>query len=295
MDKYTLIGIGEILWDEFPESRELGGAPANFAFHASQLGAIGIVISQIGADSNGREIKALLDKRGVPNLLSFDPSHPTGRVSVKTDGKGTPEYIIHENSSWDFLTFEPFFNEAARMADVVCFGTLAQRNPISGNAIKKFIRATRHDCLKIFDINLRQQYYSKQIISELLSLADILKLNTDELDCVAQMFLTDKNETVRLEKLKSTFCLDMIVLTRGEYGSRIFMDKDHDSVYKSESVEIIDSVGAGDSFSAAVALGLLKKFDLGKINKIASSLAAHVCSKKGATPVIPEKIIHSMN
>ncbi|MCD4722340.1 MAG: bifunctional hydroxymethylpyrimidine kinase/phosphomethylpyrimidine kinase [Desulfobacula sp.] len=295
MDKYTLIGIGEILWDEFPGSKKLGGAPANFAFHANQLGARGMIISRVGDDLPGNKIKAELNKKEVPYLLSVDPDHPTGRVSVKTDKKGMPEYIIHENSSWDFLSFDPHFSEIARTADAVCFGTLAQRNPVSGQTIKNFIRATKKTCLKILDINLRQNYYSKKILSDLLNLADILKLNHDELNIITQMFLTEEEETACLEELISMFYLEMVVLTKGKHGSRIFADKYHDSIYKSKPVEMIDSVGAGDSFSAVVALGLLNGFGLEKINKTASSVASYVCTKKGATPVIPKKIIHSMN
>jgi len=295
MEKYKLIGIGEILWDEFPEARQLGGAPANFAYHANQLGGEGITISRIGDDISGQDITALLDNKKITYLLSMDKDHPTGRVSVKTDNNGTPEYIIHENSAWDFLSFEPCFSEIAGNADVVCFGTLAQRNPVSAKTINTFIKATKNNCLKIFDVNLRQNYYSKAIISDLLELSNVLKLNNEELEVLRQMFLNSSDETICLEKLCSMFCLDYIVLTKGKKGSRIFMDKNQDSIYKSKPVKVVDSVGAGDSFTAAVALGILKGFSLGRINKIANLVASHVCSNKGATPVIPKRIIHSLN
>lgn len=288
MAQYTLIGIGEILWDEFPGSRQLGGAPANFAFHASGLGARGIVVSSIGDDLRGREIEVLLEKSGVSSLLPVDPNHPTGRVTVEADEKGMVDYIIHENSAWDFLSHDPSFNDVARQADAVCFGTLAQRNHISGKTIKKFIRKTRKTCLKIFDINLRQHYYSKAIISELFDLANVVKLNHEELDIVTTMILSGEEEETRcLEKLISMYGLDLIILTKGKEGSRIFADRGNDSVHKPEPIQMIDSVGAGDSFTAAVALGLLKGFSLGKINRTASSVASYVCSKRGATPVIP--------
>ncbi len=294
MAQYTLIGIGEILWDEFPGSKQLGGAPANFAFHASGLGASGLVISSIGDDQRGREIEILLEKSGVSSLLYRDPDHPTGRVSVKTDEKGMVDYLIHEDSAWDFLFFGPSFSDVARQADAVCFGTLAQRNQISGKTIIKFIRETRKNCLKIFDINLRQHYYSKEVILELLDLADVVKLNQEELDIVIPMFLSGGEETDYLEELILMFGLDLIVLTKGKEGSRIFADRNNDSFHKPNSIQIVDSVGAGDSFTAAVALGLLKGFSLEKINRTASSVASYVCSKKGATPIIPEEIISSM-
>jgi len=294
MAQYTLIGIGEILWDEFPGSKQLGGAPANFAFHASGLGASGLVISSIGDDQRGREIEILLEKSGVSSLLYRDPDHPTGRVSVKTDEKGMVDYLIHEDSAWDFLFFGSSFSDVARQADAVCFGTLAQRNQISGKTIIKFIRETRKNCLKIFDINLRQHYYSKEVILELLDLADVVKLNQEELDIVIPMFLSGGEETDYLEELILMFGLDLIVLTKGKEGSRIFADRNNDSFHKPNSIQIVDSVGAGDSFTAAVSLGLLKGFSLEKINRTASSVASYVCSKKGATPIILEEIISSM-
>ena len=293
MVQYKLIGIGEILWDEFPGSRQLGGAPANFAFHASGLGARGMVISSIGDDPQGREIEVLLEKSGVSFLLSRDPGHPTGRVSVRADEKGMVDYIIHEDSAWDFLDYDPSFSDAARQADAVCFGTLAQRNHISGKTIKKFIRETRKTCLKIFDINLRQHYYSKATISELFDLANVVKLNHEELDIVTRTFsLGGEDETSCLEELIAGFGLDLIVLTKGKEGSRIFADRGNDSVCKPEPIQMIDSVGAGDSFTAAVALGLLKGFNLEKINRTASSVASYVCSKRGATPAIPAGLFY---
>jgi fructokinase len=299
MNAYTLIGIGEILWDEFPGSKRLGGAPANFAFHAGQLGGRGMIISSIGDDLPGREIQALLDEHQTTYLLPVDPHHPTGRVSVTTDAKGSPKYLIHENSSWDFLSFEPAFLEAAGHADVVCFGTLAQRHPVSGHTIREFIRATKQNCLKILDVNLRQHYYSKKILSDLLDLTDILKLNQEELDILRTMFtgtmsLSKGDETVCLEELIQLFDLDMIALTRGKNGSRLFVDRQRDSVYSSNPVKVVDTVGAGDSFSAVVALGALKGFSLDRINRLANTVAAFVCSQKGATPILPKEIMGSM-
>jgi fructokinase len=294
MDNFTLIGIGEVLWDEFPGSKRLGGAPANFAFHAAQLGGNGLIISRIGDDPPGRQIKDTLDEKKIPYILSSDPLHPTGKVSVTTDEDGTPEYIIHTDASWDYLSLTDPMRKAALKADAICFGSLAQRNPVSGDAIQEFIGATKKDCLKIFDINLRQEFYSRKTLAQMLGLAGILKLNHDELDIIAEMFLKTKEETTSLEELKSMFNLDIIVLTKGKDGSRIFADKNNDLTHKPAPVEVIDSVGAGDSFTAAVALGLLKGFDLEKIIKAASTVASHVCSKKGATPVIPPEILQLM-
>lgn len=290
-DPFTLMGIGELLWDTFPDSRELGGAPANFAFHANALGGRGIVISCIGNDREGEEIQAVLDQKKIPYFLSRDLIHPTGKVSVRTDANGVPDYIIHENAAWDFLTFAPGFTQLAARADAVCFGSLAQRNPVAGKTIQKFIQSTRKTCLKLFDINLRQHFYSKENICDLLHLSDVLKLNHEELSVIRQMFLTKKTDTGCLAELTQRFSLKLVVLTRGRDGSRLFMDKHRDSLYTSVPVDIADTVGAGDSFSAVVALGLLKGCSLDDINRLANRVAAYVCSQKGATPVIPEALI----
>ncbi len=295
MAQYTLIGIGEILWDEFANYKVLGGAPTNFAFHANGLGAKGMIVSAVGNDKSGDEIINLLNKKELAHQLSIDENHPTGSVSVTIDKNGSPAYIIHENRSWDFFTFESVHQQIAQQADAICFGSLAQRNVISGSAILKFIQSTRKDCLKIFDINLRQNYYTRDTIFKLIGLSDILKLNHEELDIVRTMFLNAENETDNLEELIALFDLKLIVLTKGKDGSRIFIGKTNDSVYRSKPVEVLDSVGAGDSFSAVVALGYLKGLSLDKINRCASRVAAFVCSQKGATPKIPDNIIRSLN
>ncbi len=295
MDQLTLIGIGEILWDEFPGFKVLGGAPTNFAFHANRLGANGMIVSTIGNDVPGEEIISLLNKKKLPYHLSIDSEHPTGKVTVTTDQNGSPTYTIHENRSWDFLTLQAKHKKIAQKADAICFGSLAQRNLQSAKSIVNFIKMARKDCLKVFDINLRQDYYSKENLSQLIGLSNILKLNHEELEIVRKMFLTSADETENMLELVSMFDLSLIVLTKGKDGSRIFVDKDNDSVYKPKLIEIIDSVGAGDSFSAVVTLGYLKGLSLDKINRCASRVAAYVCSQKGATPQIPSNIIHSLN
>lgn len=292
---FTIIGIGEILWDEFPHEKRLGGAPANVAFHANALGARGIIISRIGNDADGRGIRELLDKENIPHYLTVDPDHPTGRVTVRTDSDGTADYTIHEGAAWDYMTIDLPMIPVFSNADAICFGTLAQRNPVSGKAIRQAIRATRSECIRLFDMNLRQHYYSETVILEMLELATILKLNHEEFDIITNMLLRNRSETQRLEELIDRFGLTMIILTKGKNGSRIFMDKNLDSVYKSEPGIIVDTVGAGDCFSAAVALGILKGWKLDDIHQMASKAASFVCSQKGATPVLPKEIIHPLN
>lgn len=294
MKKFTIVGIGEILWDEFPDGKMLGGAPANFAFHAGQLGAKSIVISRVGNDTSGNEIKSILKQKNILSIFQTDPAHPTGRVSVKTDKNGSPEYIIHENCAWDFISNLSEADHLKNRIDAICYGSLSQRNNVSAFSIQKYITSIHKKCLKIFDINLRQKYYTPQNISKLLDMANILKLNQEELDIISKMFLSSNEESMCLKELKSMFSLDFIILTKGEDGSLIFKNDDEKSVYKNNPVNVKDSVGAGDSYTAAAAIGFLNGYSLDKTNKIASSIAAYVCTQKGATPTIPKNILQSL-
>lgn len=289
--QHTIVGIGEILWDEFLDSRQLGGAPANVAFHAGSLGGKGVVISRIGDDTDGKNIEKLLDQKNISHYLAVDPDHPTGRVSVHLDQDGTAAYTIHEDVAWDYLTWDKTMARIISGADAICFGSLAQRNPVSRKTIQDAVRATQPKCIRLFDINLRQHYYSKKSIVQMLELSSVLKLNHEELDTVSHMILEATTETARLEELISRFELDMIVLTRGKDGSRLFMDNIQDSIYPAESGPIVDTVGAGDAFSAVVVSGLLKGLGLDRIHQTAAKVAAFVCSQKGATPQLPDHVI----
>jgi fructokinase len=293
--QHTIIGIGDILWDEFPDSRQLGGAPANVAIHAGSLGGKGVVISRIGDDQDGNDIKKLLDEKNISHYLAVDPDHPTGRVSVELDQDGTAAYTIHEEVAWDYLAWDETMARIISGADAICFGSLAQRNPVSRKTIQDAVRATRPDCIRLFDINLRQHYYSEEIIVQMLELASVLKLNHEELDRISHMILKADTETDRLAELISRFGLDMVVLTRGKDGSRLFMDHIRDSVYPAESGPIVDTVGAGDAFSAVVVSGLLKGLELDRIHRTASKTAAFVCSQKGATPQLPDHLIRPVS
>jgi fructokinase len=174
------VGLGEILWDLLPTGRQLGGAPANVGWHLKQLGAAAFVVSSVGTDALGTDICAYMDRYGLTKeYLSIDDKHPTGTVEVKLD-KGLPSYIIHENAAWDYIPWTSKLAQLARDCDAVCFGTLAQRGQ-SRDTIQKFLTLTRNDCLRIFDINLRQSYYTKELILASLSRANVLKINDEEL------------------------------------------------------------------------------------------------------------------
>ncbi|HEV2292509.1 MAG TPA: carbohydrate kinase [Tepidisphaeraceae bacterium] len=282
------LGVGEVLWDLLPSGRQLGGAPANFAFHAQQLGARGVVASAVGADILGDEIEERLQWWGVVSSIAIDHEHPTGTVSVTLDGQGVPNYVIHHPVAWDFLHNHHF--PPATTADVVCFGTLAQRSPVSRQSIQRYLRDTRPDCLRVFDINLRQHFYTEPVIRASLDVAGVLKLNEQELPVVAEMLGLPSNEAAFTAALFERLVgLRLIALTRGPNGSAL-LTREATSQHAGIRTTLADTVGAGDAFTAAVAVGLLKRIPLDRINDAANRIAAFVCSQPGATPRLPEEL-----
>jgi fructokinase len=295
MDKFVLVGIGEILWDELPGSRKLGGAPANFAIHGSRLGGRGVILSGVGTASRGEEIRRVLARENIESYLLSDLYHSTGRVTVVLDEKGSASYKIHEDVAWDYLSFDPVFQKVAERADAVCFGTLAQRNGLTRSTIQTFVRATKKNCLRIFDVNLRSDYYTPRLIKELLLLADVFKCNKKEFELISDLFLSGGDETARLVELQSLFSLRLIILTKGSDGSLLFAGVGNESWHGAEPYPIVDTVGAGDSFTATVALGLLKGVELKVLHQVASRVAGYVCSRSGATPNLPKSLLRRLS
>jgi len=289
---FTLVGLGEILWDMLPDGRKLGGAPANFAYHCHALGTNGSVVSCVGRDPLGSEILERIESLGLEkNYIAIDQEHPTGTVTVELDEKGKPEYVIHENVAWDFIPTSQDVLKLAGRCDAVCFGSLCQRSPVSRSTVREFLKWTRDDCLRIFDINIRQQYYSKNVVSDMLELSNILKLNDEELPLVAQIFEMSGGENELLGELTEKFALELIALTKGAHGSRLY-SRGKDSLHPGVPVEnIADTVGAGDSFTAAIAIGWLLNRPLDDINEHANQVAGFVCSQKGATPRLPHVLV----
>ncbi|MHC4555085.1 MAG: carbohydrate kinase family protein [Planctomycetota bacterium] len=286
---FIVAGLGEILWDMLPDGKQLGGAPTNFAYHAHCLGAQGYVVSCIGKDALGDEILECVDKLELNHsFVAVDKDHPTGIVSIELDEKGSPGYIIHENVAWDFIPLSDELLEFASTVDAVCFGSLCQRSEISRNTIREFLKATKEDCIRIFDINIRQHYYSEEIIDSMLEFANVFKLNDEELPLVADLLGITGTEDEILKELENRYSLNLIVLTKGGDGSVLFGcgKRSHLNV---ENIQIADTVGAGDSFTAAVAVGLLNKKQIEQIHDHANRLAAFVCSQNGATPKVPRK------
>jgi fructokinase len=295
-DSPTIVGIGEVLWDMLPTGRQLGGAPANFAYHARALGANGVPVSRVGDDDLGREILRRLASLGLDTrYVSTDRAHPTGRVDVRLDSAGVPDYVIHQPVAWDFIPADAPSLELASRADAVCFGTLAQRSPVSRASIRAFLRATRPQCLRVFDINLRQSYFDRGLVRDQLGLADVLKLNDAELSVVARLLEIEADAATVVRRLLRDYNLRVVALTRGPAGSALYTPdrtSDHPGL---PPPKIVDTVGAGDAFTAALVLGLLKGHDLDRINDFANRLASYVCSQPGATPEIPSEMVRSWN
>ena len=295
VNKFVIVGLGEILWDLLPDGKLLGGAPANFAYHCKALGADAHVISAVGNDDLGNEILDKLKMLDIPvSNIAVDKKHPTGTVTVKLDEEGHPDFTIHKNVAWDFIPFSDESLGLALLTNAVCYGSLAQRSQVSMSTILEFLENTSTDTLNVFDINLRQEYYSKDIIENTLQLTDVFKLNDDELVVLEGMFSLSGSVREQLDKLLQTFDLKMVALTKGDKGSELLTAGEY-SVYVSPGVKVADTVGAGDSFTAALVMGMLNDVPLKELHKRASDLAAFVCTQKGATPEVPENVLQNLN
>ncbi len=283
MPRVTAIGLGELLWDVLPGGRQLGGAPANFAFHANSLGGLGVPVSRVGDDALGREALALLAQRGLcPDHVSVDSAHPTGTVDAVLDEAGVATYVFPDDVAWDHLAFDQRTRALAASAQVICFGSLAQRSPVSRRAVRSLLRGAP-DALIVFDVNLRQNFYDQDVIRASLRLADVLKINDDELRVLTRLFCLPQGERAALETLLCRHNLALAVLTRGARGS-LLVSPGAASDLQGRSVPVVDTVGAGDAFTAAFSLAYLRGASLDEINRYASAVAAHVCGRAGAMP-----------
>ena len=282
MKKKVIVGIGEILWDMLPTGKALGGAPANFAYHAKRLGEEGWAVSAIGDDPLGREIMDIVGEQRLNNLIAVTDK-PTGTVQVTLYAHGVPTYNIMEDVAWDNIPFTPEMEALAKRADAVCFGSLVQRMG-SRDAVLKFLRATRPEALRVFDINLRQHYYSKEVLDTSLRLANILKINDEEIRIVADMFGLEGDDTAACRALVDSYALRLVILTKGADGSEVITATEAipQTVGK---VEVVDTVGAGDSFTAAFVVSYLRGDSLSEAQRLANETAAYVCSCKGAMPL----------
>ncbi len=290
MKRKIVTGIGELLWDMLPQGKQLGGAPFNFSFHASQAGCEAHVVSAIGDDDSGAEIIKSMAFLNLDDKYIQTSSCPTGSVEVKLNEKGHPDYTIIEDVAWDHISWDIGLAGLAQATDAVCFGSLAQRNSTSRRTILKFLETVSPNCLKVFDINLRQNFYTPGILLESLKHANILKLNEEELPVVASLFSLDGNSESQLVKLSQIFGLEYIAYTMGSEGS-LLMGRGESSFVKAPKVEIVDTVGAGDSFTAVLVTGILNEIPLNDIHKKATEIAAIVCTCAGATPLIDKGLM----
>ena len=283
-----VVGMGEALWDVLPEGKKIGGAPANFAYHVSQFGLPSCVVSAVGDDDLGREIIENFTAKGLKQLIA-DVPYPTGTVQVEIDQSGVPQYEIKENVAWDNIPYTERLESLAERTTAVCFGSLAQRNVVSRNTINRFLDVVsrNEENLIVFDVNLRQGFYNKEILCNSMKRCNILKINDEELVTVSRMFgypgidLQD-NCWILLGK----YNLKMLILTCGINGSYVFTPGNV-SFQPTPKVEVADTVGAGDSFTAAFISSVLKGKSVLEAHSLAVRTSAFVCTEKGAMPTLP--------
>lgn len=279
--KKVIVGIGELLWDMLPSGKAIGGAPANFAYHAGRLGEEGWVVSAVGDDALGHEILDVLDEKRLHSLVAMSEK-PTGTVQVSLDAAGVPTYTIVEDVAWDYIPFTPKMQDLASRADAVCFGSLVQRNG-SRASVLKFLEAVPASALKVFDINLRQHFYTPEILRKSLEIADVLKINDEEIVTLSEMFGLGSDPREACRKLIGQYSLRFVLLTKGARGSEV-ISPDEVIPQGVGKVDVVDTVGAGDAFTAAFTVAYLRGDSLADAQKLAGEVTAYVCSHKGAMP-----------
>ena len=289
----NIVGLGEILWDILPSGKQLGGAPANFAYYTQELsGVASSVVSCVGADASGQELLSYLERFSLnTKYVGVDNQHPTGSVLVEIDAKQNHSFNIEENVAWDFIRETPSLKKLAENTSAVCFGSLAQRSQVSRNTIRTFVENTPSSSMRIFDINLRQSFYPIEIIETSLNLSNMFKVNEYELSIIANLLSINGSEKSIIVKLANRFNLRVIIFTKGEKGSIIY-SKEQERAFNHNGflVNVMDSVGAGDAFTASVVVGMLKGYDYDYINDCANRVASFVCSQSGATPQLSDEI-----
>lgn len=290
--RLRVLAIGEILWDLLPAGRQLGGAPANFIQHAHSLGTDAALISRVGDDELGREAVARLHARGVAtDLIQVDAQVPTGTVGVEIGPDHQPQFTIYENVAWDRLAVEDAALAAVRTADAVCFGSLAQRTAGGAAAVRQLVSASGPDALRIFDVNLRPPFIQPEVIRASLEQTTVLKLNDQELPVLAAMLGLVDTEERQLDEVIRRYSLRLVALTRGGQGS-LLVGVEGRSERPAVAVDVVDTVGAGDAFTAALVIGLLRGWSLEETHRLAAEVAAFVCTCSGGTPELPPELLN---
>ncbi|MFN2455477.1 MAG: carbohydrate kinase [Pyrinomonadaceae bacterium] len=283
----TIVGLGELLWDVLPGGRQLGGAPANFAYVARLLGNQAFVASRIGADDLGHEaLERLEDLHLSPLYVQRDEEHATGQVRVEINETGEPRYTSFQDVAWDYLEWTPQWEQLAAQADAVCFGTLAQRSVRSRETILRFLQGTRPGALRLFDVNLRHSFVTAELLAQSLELASLVKLNGDELPRVAETLkLGGRGHHAFANRLRQVFELEMVAITRGAKGSLLVTEEEMIE-HSGFEVPVADTIGAGDAFAATLAHFYLQGAPLEKISDAANRAGAWIATQTGATPLI---------
>ncbi|MGA7931353.1 MAG: carbohydrate kinase [Candidatus Sulfotelmatobacter sp.] len=284
--RHLVVGLGELLWDLLPAGKQLGGAPANFAYITSLLGDNGVPASRLGQDALGAAAIRRLAELALPTeFIQKDADHPTGTVQVEVDAAGQPRFEFSESVAWDFLDWTPQWETLAQQADALCFGSLAQRSERSRATIGKFVRASQQrNAVQVFDVNLRQNFFSAQVLAQSMRLATIVKLNHEELPRIMRLFeLEHHRDKDSARHLLSLYDLKLVCVTRGQGGS-LLISAEESSEHPGFKVKVADTVGAGDAFTAALVHGYLRGTSLAQINENANRVGAWVASQSGATP-----------
>jgi len=299
--QFLIVGLGEALFDIFPNRQVLGGAPLNVAVHAQQLaspcGGCGLVVSRVGQDELGQRILADLKQRGLSiDFLQTDPDRDTGRVYVAVDAQGHPDFEIVQDTAWDWLQFDPDLEDLARHCEAVCFGSLAQRNSQARNTIYRFLDSSHPRMVRMFDVNLRQDYFDHNVLRRSFEFANAVKLNDQELPIVVDLLgfgSSSDNVDSAIARMIRSFDLNLLVLTRGEAGTVIYAghDRHEREPVSYEQTQGADAVGAGDACAAAILIGLIQRWPMDRVVELANHLGAYVASQPGATPVLPESIL----
>ena len=288
-----VVGLGELIWDMFPEGRRLGGAPSNFAYVSRLLGNAAAVASRVGRDALGREAHARLERAGLSTrYLQQDDAHPTGTVGVRIGAGGEPDFNVNENSAWDYLEWTPEWEELAARARVVCFGTLGQRRPEARETIERFLEATGADALRLFDVNLRHAFFTPEMLARSLRLSNVVKLNAEELSSAASMLrLRASGERETARELLKLFDLRLVAVTRGASGSLLVSREEADEHPGFRAERVADTIGCGDAFAAALAHCLRRGAPLSLSNEVANRVGSWLATHTGATPEADDETI----
>ena len=287
MENTIVVGIGEALWDVLPEGKKIGGAPANFAYHVSQFGLDGRAVSAVGDDKLGAEILENFYEKNLHSMIEKVP-YPTGTVQVELDAEGVPCYDIKEGVAWDNIPYTPALEGLAKQTTAVCFGSLAQRSEKPRDAILRLIDAVPDTSLKVFDINIRQHFYSTDLIVESLQKANVLKLNEDELPLLISLLSLSTDFVEAIAELIARFSLKYVIFTQGAVRSGIYDDSGEISSIDTPKVEVADTVGAGDSFTATFVVNILRGASVAESHRKAVDVSAYTCTQRGAINPLPD-------